>query len=91
MSFFFKIQNISPQIGNCSPKFIKKTLENFQALLWYIFQAGNFLRETATHQAEGYKKHPPWSADSNGMRFISVKLVVLANTPDNHKNKDSHS
>ena len=54
-------------------------------LRWYTFQAGNFLREMATHQAERYKKHPPWSADSNGMWFISVKLVVLANTPDNQK------
>ena len=51
---------------------------------------GIFLRETATHQAERYKKHPPWSVDSNGMQFISVKLVVLADTPDNLKNKDSH-
>ena len=31
------------------------------------------------------KKHPPWSADYNAMWFISVMLVVLANTPDNQK------
>ena len=63
-------------------------LENYQALLWYIFQAGNFLREMATHQAERYKKkHPPWSADSNGMWLIYVKLVVFANTPDNQTTK----
>ena len=42
---------------------------------------GYLLRETVTHQADGYKKHPPWSADSNGMRFISVKLVVHWQTP----------
>ena len=52
-------------------------LEYYQVLLWYLFQAGNFLREMATHQAERYKKHPPWSADYNGMLFIFVKLVVL--------------
>ena len=28
--------------------------ENYQALLWYIIQAGDFLREMATHQAERY-------------------------------------
>ena len=31
-------------------------LENYQALLWYIFQASNFLREMATHHAERYTK-----------------------------------
>ena len=41
----------------------------------------------ATHQAERYKKNiiHHGQADSNGMWFISVKLVVLANTTDNQK------
>ena len=30
--------------------------ENYQVLLWYIIQAGNFLREMATHQAEKGKQ-----------------------------------
>ena len=56
-------------------------LENYQVLLRYIFQAGNYLQEMATHQAERYKKHPPWSADFNVIWYISVKLVGIGKHP----------
>ena len=54
-------------------------------MLWYVFKAGNIYGKWQHIKLRGTKKHPPWSADFNDMWFISVKLVVLANTTDNQK------
>ena len=60
-------------------------LENYQAGIY--FKRTIYYGKWQHIKLKGTKKHPPWSADCNvyGLRFISVKLVVvLANNHDSH-------